>query len=214
MKICKSVIFGMLICNAMSYSAQAQNQNWEKLAFNMLNPRRDYISDEKPTVFVHFNFNDIHFNVLRKVKCSSSPNAAGCTHYKLTFSINHDCSNNRVDITIMDAEGFPLIELDEQYKESPFWDQILKHEMTHVQISRGNAKKTAPQIASNVVAKYDKLLTQSNSCQYIQSEIYTTVSSRFYEMIEEIKKKQALIDGSANYLYQSMQVWKKSREKN
>lgn len=194
-------------CELISFSIYAQ----DKMLDNFINLGKDFVSDEKPTAYVHFNFNDIHFNTLKKINCASSSDAAGCTHYKLGFDLNHDCSNNRVDITIKDVEKSPLIELNEQYKNSPFLDQILKHEMTHVQIYRGNTKKIATQLASSVVAKYDILLTQSHSCHYIKSEIYTHVSSKFYEMVEEIEKKQKLIDGNKNYLYQSLQVLQKDK---
>lgn len=211
------VLVMCFFCELMSFPIYAQDdflnidqddRHWRKHLVDST-----YVGGAKPTVQVHFKFNDIRFISSKKVFCNTQ-NAAGCAHYRLAYEIDHDCSKNKVDITLMDLKNYPFIEILDKASNTIFYDQILKHEMTHIQIYRGNVKKMAPQIASNIIAKYDQLLKQgSNNCFGIKNNIQELFAKMFYEMLEEIEKKQKLIDGDENYSYQNQQVLQKIREK-
>ena len=111
----------------------------------------------------------------------------------------------------MDFSKFEfLIQIINQYKKgTPEFDHVLKHELTHVSLYEGVAKKFYKPMAAAVLLRFEKSLAEKQNCFQVQADVYRVFSQYVAQMIEEARKQNELIDGEENYAYQWEQVRRK-----
>ena len=134
--------------------------------------------------------------------------AAGCTttgDFEQYVDVN--CTNK----TIVFGFGWKkfLVEVVDKYKKGTMsFDQIVKHELTHVRLHQKTAEKFYQPIGQALLMQYEKSEREGKVCSQIKDDIFSLFDRYVEKYVIEDKKQQKLIDGKENYAYQDEQVYK------
>lgn len=143
-----------------------------------------------------------------KNRTNCSGNAVGCTLCQSCFpDLDVDCGSQKITL---DFSRFRfLIQIVDKYqKGTPEFDNIVKHELTHVALYKGVAEKFYQPMATAVLLRFEQSLSEQKSCYQIQNDIYGVFQSYLYRMSDEYKTQNDLIDGEENYAHQWKQIYK------
>ena len=165
----------------------------------------------KPSVEIVMPNPKVTFTKRPTTDCDDNPIlngsvAAGCTRPHFVWEVSVDCASEKITLTV----GFSKMEVQirEKYYQmgTLSFDQMIKHELTHVSLYRNVAKKYAQSTAAACLLRFEKLKKQGKGCGQIQREISALFFDYMDRMIEEAHRQNSLIDGGENYAYQHRQV--------
>ena len=158
----------------------------------------------KVTVKTHYDPGKIEYRYKygNLAEVCGHPQAAGCTHPIYTgypvFQIRPD---GTVDIDLYFIFKPFLIDVSTQFKPNTCeFDQILKHELTHVALCRKTMEKYKTFIAAEVltVAQNRRFLPWA----VFQRAIRQAFDAAFKNFQKELDRQNALLDGPEHYDYQ------------
>ncbi len=140
-------------------------------------------------------------------------NAVGCTLCQSCFpDISINCKTQKVTLDFSHYSF--LIQIVRKYqKGTPEFDNIVKHELTHVALYKGVAEKFYQPMATAVLIRFEQSLSQQKGCFQIKNDVYSVFQKYLYRMADEYKAQNQLIDGDENYEYQWKQVYKNRQNK-
>ena len=166
-----------------------------------------------PVVKIHYDIGKIEYrHQNEKIKCGDS-DAAGCT-YSLT-KCQIDVAKGENGKTVIDMYiGFQpfLIDISTKYQPGTCeFDQIVKHELTHVALHRRTMEKYKKHMAAEILA------VVGDDAGLSLAEIRRRAHAGFFNVWkkyhEEDDRQQGLLDGPDHYAYQWKYCHEKAREK-
>ena len=134
--------------------------------------------------------------------------AGGCTSPEnFVYKVNVNCDKKEISFSFGYSKY--LVEIVNRYKKGTIvFDQILKHESTHVRIYQKTAEKFYKPMGQAFLMQYEKSEREGKSCPEIRNNINRLYKNYFYKYVQETDKQNSLIDGRENYDYQMRNVLK------
>ena len=117
-----------------------------------------------------------------------------------------DCAKKQISFTF----GFQkfTVQIANRFKKGTvIFDQILKHESTHVSLYRKTTEKFYQPVARALLMQYERSEKNGKSCPYITADIKKLFYKYMKLLWKEQKRQNDLIDGIENYEYQDNQVY-------
>ena len=164
------------------------------------------VSRAKPKVDIKVERKEVEY-VLKDgaFSCSSEKATAdGCTHYTSAWDVIVDCGKPSVTLTA--KEETVKIELNKRYpKGSCRFDLILKHELTHLSLSRKTQDVFLANAAAAVFVTFQSMQRQNSSCWAIEASVTEQVYEYYGKYLKDVETRHDLIDGGEHYKYQNEQ---------
>lgn len=161
------------------------------------------VSRAQPKVNITVERKEVEY-VLKdgKFSCSSEKATAdGCTHYISAWDVSVDCSKPSVTLTA--KEETVKIDLNKRHpKGSCPFDLVLKHELTHLSLSRKTQDVFLANAAAAVFVTFQSMQRQDNSCGAIEFSVTKQVYEYYNKYVRDITRRHDLIDGTDHYKYQ------------
>ena len=187
-------------------------------AYRQAEPARQ---ETDPVLELNIIYGTVFYNNHSTIKDLSqdsqrSQGAAGLAHSRqsvIFLNIWLSKDRSRVEKVFIEG-GYPVFLVDIAYEYlpgTPIFNDILKHELTHVAIYRSVAEQYMTSLALEILARIRKMPLQSKG-EYLRA--LQPVVNRYQEMMaDDADKRNNLIDGDENYHYQNSQTFAKYRKR-
>lgn len=160
------------------------------------------VNRKKPELVVRYSPQDTVYNTQKQNITCRSKESPSCTYFSVSFKVLTDCDTSKITLEV--SETRPMtIEISSLYKKGTcFFDQILKHELTHENVYRQLLSLYLQKTAQNLILEYEKGQEKSKGCKDIQNQLISITDDMQKQYAAEAQKENArLDDAQGNHLY-------------
>ena len=168
-------------------------------------------SPSKPEVIIVPVKTNIRFFSEHEIE-NCGKDAAGCVTSFFKKGVYVDCHSNKITLEFGYIEHH--VHISDRFEKGTLeFDNVLKHELTHINLYQGVVKRFYEPVALACLLSYEKSYKQGKKCGEIRGDVKRTFDEYIKKLHEESTRQNNLIDGKENYQYQWEQVRRYVKEK-
>ena len=206
MKILIALSAGLSVLLSFPESASAAKQNYErryqKKTKRVQKKNPHLLNLNVPNSFSYFNVSrkmpkvTVDYQPQKTIYRQNEPEITcygkktlSCTHYSVAFSADTDCETSRIVLTVTEPQPMTA-ELSSAYpKGNCFFDQILKHELSHIETYKTVLESFIRQASEEIEKVYASGQRGLKKCEDIQNEIKSLTDSFAQRYAEEAQEE-------------------------
>lgn len=128
------------------------------------------VERKKPTVRIKYNPSQSVFKTKAGVVCNGKA-ALSCTSFAVSFSASADCETSDIELTVSETQKMTTLISSEYQKGTCFFDQIMKHELSHQAVFKKALNAFINKTAQDLILIYEDGQNASKSCKEIQKRV-------------------------------------------
>ena len=160
------------------------------------------VNRERPTVKVNYVPGQTVFRTDSDQVSCHAKNTFSCTTFGVSFSAETDCETSKIVLNVAETQAMTISISSAYEKGTCFFDQILKHELTHEKIYRKVLTSYLNKTAQDMILAYEEGQDTSKGCEEIQQRIAKTAQEAAKSYAKAAAAENAKIDSpQGDHLY-------------
>ena len=129
------------------------------------------VNRQKPNVEIKYDPGQTIFQTDTDNIVCNGKNSLSCTVFDVSFSASANCETSTIILNVLETQKMTISISSQYQKGTCFFDQILKHELSHEVVYRKILSSFITKTAQDLILIYETGQKASKSCQDIQKQI-------------------------------------------